>query len=202
MLAVIAGGPIHSLSDIEAKIENNDLKEAKRLLGEQIESLRIFSKPLQSIDVDLSSLVDEVVSPFKGDKRQIKFIQTNTAGVSTARGQRDLLRIAIRALVSNAVKAASDAHPPGQGTATVECVLRTDGIWAYLLVGDNGPGVPARIQHRLFTPFNIGTTEGHGLGLFLAEFIAETFHGGIRLVRNVRDQGATFELSLPIRTGR
>jgi Amt family ammonium transporter len=199
MLAVIAGGPIHSLSDIETAIENNNLKEAKRLLREQIESLKIFSKPLLSVDVDLSSLVSEVLGTFNDDRPEIRFLPTS--GI-TARGQRDLLRIAIRALVSNAVKAASDAHPPGRGTATVNCTLTTDGIWAYLRIGDNGPGVPDRIQRRLFKPFNIGASEGHGLGLFLAEFIAETFHGGIQLVRNVRDQGATFELSLPVHIGR
>ena len=204
MLAVLAGGPMHSLDDIEKKIERGDLKGAKKLLREQIENLKIFSRPPTLKDVELVSLVDEVISTLKIDKPHVHFIQSNSSGVAKiyARGHHDLFRVAVRALVSNAVKSASDAQEIRHRPATVECMLKSDGIRAYIVIADNGTGVPPHIQQRLFRPFNIGTTEGHGLGLFLATFIAEMFHGGIRLIRNIPNEGAAFELNLPTRTGR
>lgn len=69
-------------------------------------------------------------------------------------------------------------------------------------VTDDGPGVPAEIVDRLFTPFvsgrgRDGPRPGTGLGLAIARGIAERHHGALRYVGN--HPGATFELRLPLR---
>ncbi|QUD87413.1 sensor histidine kinase [Phenylobacterium montanum] len=67
-----------------------------------------------------------------------------------------------------------------------------------LTVADDGPGVPAADQTRLFEPFF--TTRraegGTGLGLPIARSLAEAHGGHIRL--GAAAAGAVFELSLPV----
>jgi signal transduction histidine kinase len=65
-------------------------------------------------------------------------------------------------------------------------------------VEDNGPGVPADLQPRLFDRFERGTlaSEGSGLGLSIARAYARA-HGG-ELVYDPRGGGARFEFVLPL----
>ena len=67
---------------------------------------------------------------------------------------------------------------------------------------DNGPGVPADLQTRVFEPFfttrDVG--KGKGLGLTVAYDIV-TAHGGTIDVEDTPGGGATFVLQLPIRGG-
>jgi signal transduction histidine kinase len=64
-------------------------------------------------------------------------------------------------------------------------------------VVDEGPGVPAMLQRRLFEPFSRGGTdvEGSGLGLHIVREIMRSHDGEVRFVSSPR--GATFRLSFP-----
>lgn len=68
---------------------------------------------------------------------------------------------------------------------------------------DNGPGIPAESQERIFEAFHrlptvgnsAASTGGSGLGLALARRIAE-LHGGTLRVAHSTSEGSTFELRL------
>ncbi len=66
---------------------------------------------------------------------------------------------------------------------------------------DHGPGMPQEVMNKLFTPFfttkPIGT--GTGLGLSLCAAIADK-HGGTLTAKSTPGHGATFFLTLPIKT--
>ncbi|HXJ59045.1 MAG TPA: ATP-binding protein [Verrucomicrobiae bacterium] len=64
-------------------------------------------------------------------------------------------------------------------------------------VEDNGPGIPAEVQPRLFDPFFSTKKEGTGLGLAIAARIVDR-HGGVLEVRSPPGHGATFGLVLPV----
>ncbi len=99
----------------------------------------------------------------------------------------------VRALVSNAVK-----HTEGQ--VTVRASVRGDE--ACIAVRDEGPGIPARDQERIFDRFaRLGnhltrSTQGTGLGLSIARSLAERMGGRLTLASGER--GATFLLALPL----
>ena len=65
-------------------------------------------------------------------------------------------------------------------------------------VSDNGPGIPALLQRRIFDPYF--TTKpsgvGTGLGLFISRSIMQA-HGGDLTVSSEQGHGATFHLELP-----
>jgi signal transduction histidine kinase len=60
---------------------------------------------------------------------------------------------------------------------------------------DEGPGIPARVQDRLFEPFTTTKTGGSGLGLAIAHRAVEA-HRGVVLV-DTNERGTRFTMLLP-----
>jgi signal transduction histidine kinase len=65
-------------------------------------------------------------------------------------------------------------------------------------VSDTGPGIPESIRDKVFQPFFSTKEEGTGLGLSIATRIIEE-HGGRLELESAQKQGATFNITLPIR---
>ncbi len=64
-------------------------------------------------------------------------------------------------------------------------------------IADNGPGLPERVQERLFQPFaGSGRPGGTGLGLAIARELAQA-HGGDLTLAQTGSTGSVFELRLP-----
>jgi signal transduction histidine kinase len=84
------------------------------------------------------------------------------------------------------------------GTLTVRS--RREGDLVHVEFEDDGPGIPAEIRPRLFTPFvSAGDQGGTGLGLAICKSIVEAHKGHIR-VRDRVPNGTVFELVLPADT--
>jgi signal transduction histidine kinase len=99
-------------------------------------------------------------------------------------------------LVTNAVEA---LHLTPQPRLEIRAWVK-DSIF-YLAVKDNGPGIPAAIQSRIFEPFvTQGKSRGIGLGMAIVHNIV-TAHGGTINFETAPEQGASFLVSLPQRTG-
>lgn len=77
--------------------------------------------------------------------------------------------------------------------------LEADGDWAHLTVRDDGPGMDADIQKRIFDPFYTTKPvgEGTGLGLAVVHSIVTTLGGSIT-VDSAPGEGATFTILLPL----
>ncbi|WP_426266606.1 sensor histidine kinase [Sphingomonas sp. LHG3443-2] len=92
---------------------------------------------------------------------------------------------ALTNLISNSI-----LHAGGAGEITI--TVRGNGS---IDVTDEGPGVLAEVQPRLFEPFSRGnpSVEGCGLGLHLTREIMRAHQGDVRLIPTKR--GATFRLS-------
>lgn len=67
-----------------------------------------------------------------------------------------------------------------------------------ITVADNGPGVPAALQDKLFHPLVTGRAQGTGLGLNLAQACLQ-LHGGV-LEFDSRPGRTEFRLLLPLET--
>ena len=95
----------------------------------------------------------------------------------------------------NLVLNAADSVGPG-GHIRIEASAAGDGV--RLSVSDDGPGVAAEVQGRLFEPF-VTTKEvgkGTGLGLAVCRGLVEAAGGTIDLDSSV-PRGARFVLELP-----
>ena len=74
--------------------------------------------------------------------------------------------------------------------------------FAQISVSDQGAGIAAEDQERIFEKFErLGRSGdgGSGLGLFISRRLARAM-GGSLTVESAADEGSTFTLSLPERT--
>lgn len=110
-------------------------------------------------------------------------------------GDRELLHRAMFNLVENAVK-----YSPEGSTVTIRIQRSAQRLW--ILVDDQGPGIPEPLRDQIFEPFfrvdNARTRQqgGTGLGLALVQAIAQ-FHGGAVSVSESPSGGSRFTLDLP-----
>ena len=63
-------------------------------------------------------------------------------------------------------------------------------------VRDNGPGLTADVQQRLFESFFTTKPHGLGLGLPIVQSILERHHGRVR-AENADEGGAIFRITMP-----
>jgi signal transduction histidine kinase len=83
------------------------------------------------------------------------------------------------------------------GEGTVEVRVTADSLNALVSVKDSGRGIPPAQLAQVFRPFFTTKKSGTGLGLSLAQRIAEG-HGGIIDVVSDPGQGSEFTLRLPL----
>lgn len=99
-------------------------------------------------------------------------------------------------LCMNAIEAMEDVEDP-------RLKLRTyrDQDEVVVTVTDNGPGIPADLQHDIFDPFFTTKETGTGLGLFSCRRIVQSDHNGIIEYEAEPGEGTTFFVRLPIPQG-
>lgn len=155
--------------------------------------------PLQRERVDLIEFVRERAVELANDPRAVgrEVIFEEPAGAGSIDVDIDpgLLRRAVANLLTNAA-----LHNPG-GT-TVRVSVAREGVWAIVLVADDGSGMDAETLGRLFDRYYRGTSttsgsEGSGLGMAISRQIVEA-HGGS--VRAWSEAGAGTEVTLRLPT--
>jgi signal transduction histidine kinase len=108
----------------------------------------------------------------------------------------------VRILLDNAF----GVSPAGSSVQihTMQIHTRSEGSWAQVTVGDDGPGVPESERERIFERFQRGSSSGgrsgFGLGLAIGRELASRMDGTLALLDDAGDsgsKGASFILSLP-----
>jgi signal transduction histidine kinase len=101
-------------------------------------------------------------------------------------------------LVDNAIK-----YSLGGSTVTISGIVDQENENVIITVEDQGPGIPAEHQDRVFERFyrvphpSVAGVEGSGLGLAICKGIL-TRHAGRIWLKSVLGQGAAFSFSLPV----
>lgn len=116
-------------------------------------------------------------------------------GLSDVLGSRTQLRQVVDNLIGNALK-----YTPEGGEIRV--MLREEGGQVILHVADNGPGIPAEEQKRIFEKFYRASNvdervEGTGLGLAIVKTVVDNHRGRI-WVDSKPGKGAIFTVVLPV----
>jgi len=166
------------------------------LVDDLLDLTRIRTKRFR-IDVapmDLAAATRAIVEQHSAEVLQAG-CKLSLEAAAPVRGTWDRLRLeqVIVNLLTNAARYAPGSH--------VDVRVEEDAGCARLRIHDDGPGIPASDQARLFRPFERGrgrasTGGGLGLGLFIVREIVEA-HGGIVSLSSAPGQGTTFLVELP-----
>ena len=112
----------------------------------------------------------------------------------------DLGRVLLN-LLTNAFYAVKQRQQLGEAgyVPTVSVATSHGAGWVEIRVKDNGTGIPADVQQKIFQPFftTKPTGEGTGLGLSLSYDIITKGHGGSLSVSSEEGVGTEFLISLP-----
>ncbi|HEY4778340.1 MAG TPA: HAMP domain-containing sensor histidine kinase [Solirubrobacterales bacterium] len=200
--------PIFSLGGFVELLEEEDPSpeeraEFVRTMRQQIERLTKLTVDLldlsqldagamvmQARSVDLGALAREVTREFgaRAELRESRLELRTPASPAIAEGDPDRVRQIIRILLDNAL-----THTPEgtKVTVTTYSVNRR----AELTVSDEGPGIPQRLQGRIFERFyTADKAGGSGLGLAIASELAQRMDGRVRLSSSRRFTAFTLDL--------
>ncbi|HTJ43081.1 MAG TPA: GAF domain-containing protein [Kofleriaceae bacterium] len=101
-------------------------------------------------------------------------------------------------VIHNLARNAADAMPEGgKFRLTTSVEGDEDQGWLVFEISDDGPGIPAEVQGRLFELFATGKKGGTGLGLAIVKKIVDDHHGTIAWESG--PTGTTFKIRLPRR---
>jgi signal transduction histidine kinase len=171
-----------------------------RRLGTLVEDMLVLARadgggyPLRPVDFFLDDVIDDCRRSVGvlASERQVEISASGTSEVAI-RGDQELIRRLLMNLLQNAVQ-----HTPAHGTVRVD--VHVDEAAVRVRVTDTGPGIAAGEIERVFDRFvqldPSRRSEGSGLGLPIARWIADAHHGSL-VVESTGGNGTTFCVTLP-----
>lgn len=176
------------------------LRKAITRLIEQIDSLaQIASEFSMFANLDIRerhpmSLNDAVESVFDlfSEQKHLDFELSLPREQLTIAGDKNHLIRVLNNLVINATQAI-----PSDRRGKIRVSLTRQDETAVVQISDNGGGIPAEIQGRVFEPNFTTKTSGSGLGLAICRKIIEGHDGTIRFETR-ENEGTDFMVELPV----
>lgn len=176
-----------------------NVKDAAAFAGQMVDALLDFSRmgrsALKQRPVDTVSLVDGLVRELMRQEPQRAIEWQVDPALPTLYADPLLLQVAVRNLLTNAVKYSRTRHP---ARIAVRAVRNAQGEG--IEVQDNGVGFQMKYADKLFGVFQrlhqAEDFEGTGIGLASVKRIVER-HGGTVQAQGEVDAGASFGFILP-----
>ena len=160
-------------------------------LNELMKDLLLFARPPQPkpAAVDVAALLT-ATAELLGSDPSVAGVEVRIAGSApplVADG--DLLKIVFENLMVNAAQAM-------RGLGGIDVSITSLPETCEVKIADNGPGIPAEVREKIFTPFFTTKARGSGLGLPTAKRLVEA-HGGTIAIACPESGGTTVTIVLP-----
>ncbi len=184
-------------------IERNAQAQA-RLINDLLDASRIATGKLQleMEALDLSYLIEDAVDSLRpaAEDRGVGLDLDLQPSVSRIAGNANRLRQVLWNLLSNAIRFTA-------GGGRIRIALTYGRSDARISIADTGQGIRADFKPHIFERFSqddCTTTREHdglGLGLAIVREIVEQHGGTVWVESSGEGKGATFKLTLPLKTG-
>ena len=223
MAAAIAHEVKNPLAGIEVmagilKRQLPDSEDAQTILGDIIKEAKManaivievldFVRPirLQVEQIALSEVVDDAIATAESHAARgaVQIALTMPGDLPNLQGDTHQLRQLFTNLLVNAFEAlggAGEVRIAAHALAEEESGpgVENAGPMIEVTVSDTGPGIPAEVIDRIFSPFFTTKPQGSGLGLAIVRKIVDAHDGRIDV--GARPGGGTvFRVTLPVRT--
>ncbi|MFG6441734.1 PAS domain S-box protein [Roseateles sp. LKC17W] len=155
-------------------------------------SLLAGAGSIARLDTDIDTLVAVTIADLPRDQRERVAVRRHTA-TRTALMDMSLMRLALRNLLSNALK-----YAPGASPVTLHVMDFDEPAALQFEVADGGPGIPRELLPRLFSrgARGGGQESAHGLGLYIVRRVMD-LHGGSAELLRTGPLGTVMRLTLP-----
>jgi two-component system sensor kinase FixL len=160
-------------------------------LNELMKDVLLFARPPRPrmVPVDLERLL-RATAQFLVEDPALKAVRVSvTGGAPPITGDAELLKIVFQNLFLNSAHAMRGNGMIHAHLAVIDDVCR-------ITIADSGPGIPADILDKIFTPFFTTKARGTGLGLPTAKRLIEA-HGGRISIACPPEGGTTVTVELP-----
>ena len=172
--------------EISSKL-SEDINEMEKMLNEYLQfTSSNFSEKNEIFNISL--LMDEIIHKYEN-----KNISKDVIGEIYINGRKNLLRRCFNNIIDNAIKYGSK----------VDVSLSKKSKNLFIIIGDDGPGIPETEYNNVFKPFykiDKGRAEAKssvGLGLSIASDIIRSHGGYIRLNKS-KLNGLEVKIFLPV----
>ena len=172
--------------EISSKL-SEDINEMEKMLNEYLQfTSSNFSEKNEIFNISL--LIDEIIHKYEN-----KNISKDIIGEIYINGRKNLLRRCFNNIIDNAIKYGSK----------VDVSLSKKSKNLFIIIGDDGPGIPEAEYNNVFKPFykiDKGRAEAKssvGLGLSIASDIIRSHGGYIRLNKS-KLNGLEVKIFLPV----
>jgi signal transduction histidine kinase len=163
-------------------------------LSELMQDLLLYARPPKPrpTAVDLQPLIETIVELLSRDPEVTGVHVTVEGSAPLVRADPEMLKIVFQNLLINGAHAMA-----GRGELHVR--LGSEEQRSSVVFADNGPGIPADIRGKIFTPFFTTKLRGTGLGLPTAKRLVEA-QGGTIAVECPPAGGTSVIVQLPVLT--
>ncbi len=133
-------------------------------------------------EVNIKSLLDSIGLLLKDELSNHNVVfSTIVSGNINASADRSMLEQILINLVKNAIEATLDSNP-----ARIKISAWKDWVSnIYIEISDNGIGIPAELQSKIFVPFFTTRKSGTGIGLSLSRQLANAQGGSLTLSKSL-----------------
>jgi signal transduction histidine kinase len=152
----------------------------------------------EKVHVDLNRTLQDTLTVAQNEYKTVAAVETDFGALPPVFCMPGSLNQVFLNLIVNAAHAISDAKKPSLGTIRVQSRSVDDLV--EVRISDDGCGIPAAIQHRVFEQF-FTTKEvgrGTGQGLSLVRRIVIEAHAGSVHFESAEGVGTTFIVRLPV----
>jgi len=185
--------------------DHSELAEEARLklveqeisqLAKVASDLLFYARPLklEKEPAEMADLLETIANTLRGLFKGLQVTVEAEAGL-LANCDSEALSRALLNLGQNAAEAAMQAHP-GEGRVILRAG-REEEKGIFIIVEDDGAGIPQSVRDSLFAPFVTEKPGGTGLGLPIARKIAREHGGDLAPYVPETLAGAAFKLTLP-----
>ena len=167
------------------------MSAAVTTMNHTVSNILLYTRSLNPhmAHLQFQALLEPVLEQMEHLRREKKATITIHDDADPITADADMLSACLANLLRNALEAI-----PMEGQVIIAHDTAEGG--ARITLEDNGPGIPNDLLPRIFRPFFTTKNTGTGLGLALAERIAQA-HEGTLAVTNIPGSGARFTLTLP-----
>jgi PAS domain S-box-containing protein len=188
---------------------NEEVHELRQIALEQIRYMEdilsdmlTYSRPdaIKPEWITVDKMIDIAISltQRKLDELGVEVVTQYQPGLPTLHGDATKLRQVISNLITNAAQAAQDNNDNPNSRVEIDAMMHLgpEGTGIRIEICDNGRGINAEDQERLFEPFFTTRAKGTGLGLAIVKRILDQHNASISLQPH-QPQGTCAVVVLP-----